>query len=168
MSNSISTIENTDNHGQNTIAQSPANTGGNRYFNQYSNGLAYLNGFREFGAEGKPTRFAVQMSVIQGSADDVHYEYHDLVVSSETALGVLMENRMAIDDENQKVLVRFHMTNPRAKAFVYKQGARAGELGTSIGGFLTRVMSLKIDGVLIYEDTRLFGEEADVQSVANA
>ncbi|WP_299772465.1 DUF3577 domain-containing protein [uncultured Pseudoteredinibacter sp.] len=150
--------------------QQPAqsSTEQNRYFNQYSNGIGYINGIREFGEEGKATRYAAQISVLQGSVDDVHYEYHDLVISSETALGVLMENRPAIEDENQKVLLRFHMTNPRAKGFVYKQGDRAGEIGTSIGGFLTRVMSLKVDGELIYEDTRLFGEESDVSQAANA
>ena len=46
-----------------------------RYFNEYASGIGYLNGVREFGAEGKLTRHAVQVSVIQGPENDVHYEY---------------------------------------------------------------------------------------------
>jgi len=139
----------------------------NRYFNEYANGIGYLNSIREFGANGKPGRFAAQISVIQGPADNVHYEYHDLIISSETVLGVLMEHREAIESEESNVLIRFNMANPRAKAFIYKQGERAGEIGAAIGGFLTRILSMKINGELVYEDQRTFNDREDSRQAAN-
>jgi len=137
-----------------------------RYFNEYASGIGYLNGIREFGAEGKPTRYAAQIAVIQGPENDVHYEYHDLIIASETVLKVVLEHREAIEDEHVKVIVRFKMANPRAKPFIYKQGKRAGELGATIGGFLTRILSLKINGEQVYEDTRTFdNQDTSAQAV---
>lgn len=137
-----------------------------RYFNEYASGIGYLNGIREFGAEGKPTRYVAQIAVIQGPENDVYYEYHDLIIASETVLKVVLEHREAIEDENVKVIVRFKMANPRAKPFIYKQGKRAGELGASIGGFLTRILSLKINGDQVYEDTRTFdNQDTSAQAV---
>ena len=137
-----------------------------RYFNEYASGIGYLNGIREFGAEGKPTRYAAQVAVIQGPENDVHYEYHDLIIASETALKVVLEHREAIENEDVKVIVRFKMANPRAKPFIYKQGKHAGELGATIGGFLTRILSLKINGEQVYEDTRTFdGQDTSAQAV---
>jgi len=139
----------------------------NRYFNEYANGIGYLNSIREFGAEGKSERYAAQVSVIQGPADNVHYEYHDLVISSETVLGVVLEHREAIEAEEVNVLIRFNMANPRAKAFIYKKGERAGELGAAIGGFLTRIHSMKIDGELVYEDQRTFDNHTEAPQAVN-
>ena len=137
-----------------------------RYFNEYASGIGYLNGVREFGAEGKPSRHAVQVAVIQGPENDVHYEYHDLIIASETVLKVVLEHREAIDNEDVKVIVRFKMANPRAKPFIYKQGKHAGELGATIGGFLTRILSLKINGEQVYEDTRTFdNQDTSAQAV---
>ena len=138
-----------------------------RYFNEYANGIGYLNAIRDISAEGKSPRYAAQVSVIQGPADNVHYEYHDLIVGAETALGVILENREAIESDDAKVLIRFNMANPRAKAFIYKQGERAGELGSAIGGFLTRILTLKVNNELVYEDDRVFDDQAGSQQVAN-
>ena len=146
---------------------SSANAEANRYFNEYANGIGYLNSIRQFGADGKPNRYAAQISVIQGPADNVHYEYHDLIISSEAVLGVVMEHREAIESEESTVLIRFNMANPRAKAFIYKQGDRAGELGATIGGFLTRIHSMKINGELVYEDQRAFEDQEDSRQAAN-
>jgi|GEM_PF-3023525 len=55
------------------INKPSASAENNRYFNEYANGIGYLNSIREFGAKGKPERYAAQVSVIQGSADNVHY-----------------------------------------------------------------------------------------------
>ncbi|MEE8058258.1 MAG: DUF3577 domain-containing protein [Pseudomonadales bacterium] len=143
----------------------PADT--HRYFNEYANGIGYLNSIREFGGEGKPTRIAAQVSVIQGPADKVHYEFHDLIISSETVLGVIMEHREAIDNDDANVLIRFNMANPRAKAFIYKKGERAGELGSVMGGFLTRILTMKVNGVLVYEDERLFDDNEDSRQAVN-
>lgn len=138
-----------------------------RYFNEYANGIGYLNAIRDISGEGKPPRYAAQVSVIQGPADNVHYEYHDLIVGAETALGVILENREAIESDDAKVLIRFNMANPRAKAFIYKQGERAGELGSSIGGFLTRILTLKVNNELVYEDDRVFDDQSGSHQVAN-
>lgn len=145
----------------------PANSEDTRYFNEYASGIGYLNRIREFDVEGKPTRFAAQVSVIQGPEDKVHYEYHDLVIASDVVLGVVMEHRAAIEDENSKVIIRFKMANPRAKAFIYQQGERAGELGATISGFLTRIMTLKINGELVYEDKRTFDGQGESRQAVN-
>lgn len=139
----------------------------NRYFNEYASGIGYLNSIREFSAEGKPERYAAQVSIIQGPADNVHYEFHDLIVSSETALSVLLEHQQAIESDEAKVLIRFNMANPRAKAFIYKKGERAGEAGAVIGGLLTRILSLKINGELVYEDQRIFDDQETAAQAAN-
>ncbi|WP_339672432.1 DUF3577 domain-containing protein [Dasania marina] len=149
------------------IDKTSATADNNRYFNEYANGIGYLNSIREFGAEGKPERYAVQVSVIQGPADNVHYEYHDLIISSETVLGVVLEHRESIEAEEAIVLIRFNMANPRAKAFIYKHGDRAGELGAAIGGFLTRIHSMKINGELVYEDQRTFDDQEESPQAVN-
>ena len=143
----------------NSIENNNSASAETRYFNQYANGFGYLNGIRDISKEGEPERYAAQISVLQGSADDVHYEYHDLIVSSEIVLGVLLEHREAIETEDAKVLIHFNMANPRANPFIYKQGKRTGELGASIGGFLTRIRTMKINGDLIHEDQRTFDDQ---------
>ena len=137
-----------------------------RYFNEYASGIGYLNNIREFVVEGKPKRYAAQVSVIQGPADNVHYEYRDLVISSEAALGAVLEHREAIESEQDNVLIHFNMANPRAKAFIYKQGERAGELGSAISGFLTRIRSMKINSQLVYEDQRTFEDTEESSQIA--
>ena len=139
----------------------------NRYFNQYANGIGYLNSIREFGADGKPSRYAVQVSVIQGPADNVHYESHDLVIASKTVLAKVVEYQQAIESEDTKVLIHFNMINPRAQPFMYKKGDRAGELGSVISGFLSRILSLKIDGELVYKDQRTFDDQEGASQAVN-
>ena len=147
--------------------QPSATAESNRYFNEYANGIGYLNSIRQFGAEGKPNRYAAQVSVIQGPADNVHYEHHDLVIASETVLATVLEHQQAIESDDTKVLIHFNMTNPRAKAFMYKQGDRAGELGAVISGFLSRILSLKINGERVYEDQRSFDNHEESSQAVN-
>mgnify|MGYP001063708110 FL=1 len=122
-----------------------------RYFNEYVQGLGYLNSIRDIGSE-KKVCFAAQVSALQGASEHVEYVYHDLMVTSERVLKVIMDHRQAIENDDANVLVHFKMTNPRPKPFIYKQGERAGELGATIGGFLTRIVSMKVNGELVYED----------------
>ena len=96
----------------------------NRYFNEYANGIGYLNSIREFGAEGKLKRYAAQVSVIQGPAENVHYEYHDLIISSETVLGVVLEHREAIEAEEANVLIRFNIHFTLVKSSATLQNLR--------------------------------------------
>ena len=151
----------------NNTDQPSAAAESNRYFNEYANGIGYLNSIRAFSAEGKPNRYAAQVSVIQGPADNVHYEYHDLVIASETVLATVLEHQQAIENEDTKVLIHFNMTNPRAKAFMYKKGDRTGELGSVMSGFLSRILSLKINGELMYEDQRTFDNHEESAQAAN-
>lgn len=157
----MSQLTQTANSNTTSNTSPPATAGEIRYFNEYANGIGYLNSVREFAIEGKPVRYAAQVSVIQGPADNVHYEYHDLVIVSETALAVVRQYRDAIDAEDTKVLIRFSMTNPRAKAFVYKHGERAGETGVAIGGFLSRIFSVKLNGELVYTDPSVMSDQQD-------
>lgn len=135
----------------NENSKDTSNTEVKRYFNEYVQGLGYLNSIRDFGSENKAC-LAVQISALQGSADHVEYIYHDLIVTSERTLKVIMDHRQVIEDDDTNVLVHFKMTNPRPKPFVYKHGERAGELGATIGGFLTRILLIKVNGELVYED----------------
>ncbi len=139
----------------------------NRYFNEYASGIGYLNSVREFGDDGKPSQVSVQISVIQGSSDQIHYEYHDLIVPNEKVRSVILNHRGAIEDNDVNVVICFKMVNPRAKAFTYKHGDRAGELGTAIGGILTRVLSLKLNGELVYEDENQPDRQHTTRQVAN-
>jgi len=82
-------------------------------------------------------------------------------------LGVVLEHQKAIKAEETNVLICFNMANHRAKAFIYKQGERAGELRTAIGGFLTRIHSMKINGELVYEDQRTFDDQGETPQAAN-
>lgn len=147
--------------------QASATTENNRYFNEYATGIGYLNSVRQFGNDGKSSQVSVQVSVIQGPVDQVHYEYHDLIAPSEKVRSVLFNHLDAIEDEDTTVVIRFRMVNPRAKAFTYKQGDRAGELGTAIGGVLTRVISLKVNGELVYADEQASDDEAGMRQSAN-
>ena len=151
----------------NNPTQSSATAESNRYFNEYANGIGYLNSIRQIGAEGKPKRYAAQVSVIQGPANNVHYEYHELVIASETVLTTVLEYQQAIESEGTKVLIHFNMTNPRAQPFMYKKGDRAGELGSVISGFLSRILSLKINGELVYEDQRTFDDQEGPSQAVN-
>ena len=146
---------------------SSATADNDRYFNEYASGLGYLNAFKELGDEGQPGYLSVQVSVIQGHADQVHYEYHDLIAASEQVRNVILDHRDAIEDAESKVLIHFKMVNPRAKAFTYKHGDRAGELGTAIGGILTRINSLKVNGEVIYLDNQTMDGEPENRQRAN-
>lgn len=147
--------------------QTSATAESNRYFNEYASGIGYLNSVREFGDTGKPSQVSVQISVIQGSADQIHYEYHDLIVPNDKVRSVILNHREAIDDNDVNAVICFKMVNPRAKAFTYKHGDRAGELGTAIGGILTRVLSLKLNGELVYEDETQREAKQTPRQVAN-
>ncbi|MDA1370269.1 MAG: DUF3577 domain-containing protein [Proteobacteria bacterium] len=126
-----------------------------RYFNEFGSGLAYVNSISEFVDAGK-TRNHLHMSVIQGPENNVHYEYHRLLVVSEYPYDAIMKQREAIQAKGVKVLIRFKMVNPRVEKFIKRSGEDAGELGTCIGGILTRILTMKVDGELVFEDKRTF------------
>lgn len=124
------------------------------YFKEYVKGVGYLNSLKSTTND----RFAVKIAAFQGRPDDMHYEYHDLIVGSTTALSILHEYIEEIENEDIKVIIRFNFVNPRANPFMFKNGERAGQPGASIGGILTRVMSLKVDGEDVYKDERTFDD----------
>lgn len=146
--------------------QRSASADNNRYFNEHASGIGYLNAFKELGDEGQPGFLSVQVSVIQGPSDDVHYEYHDLIATSERVRNAILAHRDAIEDSESNVLIHFKMVNPRAKAFTYKQGERAGELGTAIGGILTRINTLKVNGEVVYQDESTSDREPETRQRA--
>jgi len=133
-----------------------------RYFNEFGSGLAYVNSISEFVDAGK-TRNHLHMSVIQGPENNVHYEYHRLLVVSEYPYDAIMKQREAIQAKGVKVLIRFKMVNPRVEKFIKRSGEDAGELGTCIGGILTRILTMKVDGELVFEDKRTF-EHSNAQN----
>ena len=136
-------------------AESPSSTKEDtRYFNEFGSGLAYVNGISEFQDNDK-TRTHLHLSVIQGPENNVHYEYHRLLVVSDCPYEAIMEHREAIETKGTRVLIRFNMVNPRVEKFIKRSGDVAGEFGTCIGGILT----MKIDGELVFEDTRTFDND---------
>ena len=135
-------------------AKTPA-TADNEYYNEYVKGVGYLNSFKPaFNNEG----YIVKIAVLQGRNGSMRYESHELVVGSATAVDILNEYQESIDNEGVKVLIRFNMINPQARAFIHKAGSRKGLPGAVIGGVLTRVMLVKIDGKQVYRDERTFDD----------
>lgn len=130
----------------------------NGYYNEYAKGVGYLNSFKpSFNNEG----YVVKVAVLQGRAGDMRYEPHELIVGSATAVDILTEYQESIDNEDVKVLIRFNMINPQARAFIHKSGNRKGLPGAVIGGVLTRIMLVKVDGKQVYKDERTFDESQE-------
>ncbi|MGS2722130.1 DUF3577 domain-containing protein [Porticoccus sp. GXU_MW_L64] len=140
------------------------NADNSHYFNQYSSGIAYVNALKEFKASDGSLRYGVKLAVLQGPVDNVHYEYHDLIITSEVTLNALLAQKEDINNEDVKVIAHFNMSNPRSKSFIYKSGKKVGQIGTSIGGFLTRIFYLKVDGNEVYKDERIFDDAETVTS----
>ncbi|PHS00157.1 MAG: hypothetical protein COA78_24220 [Blastopirellula sp.] len=125
------------------------------YINQRSHGFAYINSISEFVDNGK-NRTHLHMSVLQGPVKNIHYEYHRLLVVSDYAYEAILKYREAIETKGVKVFISFNMVNPHVEKYIKRSGDDTGEFAACIGGILTRVLTIKVDGELVFEDTRTF------------
>lgn len=129
----------------------PDSSGIREYVDQYSKGIASVKDIFEDEGSGK---YIVKVSIMQGDVKNMDFIFHRLTVSSEIALGILLEHRDAIINNDIKVVAHINVTNPRPFAFINKQGDNAGKASAIMVGYLSRIRRLLIDGELVYKDER--------------
>ncbi len=108
------------------------------FYQEHISGIAYLTEIVHQTAKHAEPAYIARLLVLQGASTNIHYEYHELTVASEQVLEAVLryEENLAGDG---KVLVRFKMLNPRARAFFYQAEGNEVRLGSSITGLLTHI-----------------------------
>lgn len=123
------------------------------YFDLHTTGIGYLNRARSVPVK-KSSFYAVDISALRGSNEDVEYTRFDCRVSGEEAERLVKEYMPSINDENQHVLVGFKIGDIYPETFVYGKGKKAGETGVSLKGRLLFIEWIKVDGRMVYKAPR--------------
>ncbi len=120
------------------------------YFREHAGGFGYVFGLNCVSAQGALSRYVAKLFVLQGVGEQMHYEYHELVVANEDLIQQLRDHQAAIEDEDRKVLVQFAMVNPRARTYVQRSAEQEPKIMGFISGFLVDIRSIKIDDQVVY------------------
>ena len=128
------------------------NTQEKTYFNLHVTGLGYLNRIREVPVKRGDNFFAVDISAMHGSSDDVQYTRFDCRVSGKEAESILAQIKPMIEDDKNKVLVGFKLGDLYPETFVYQKGKKTGQTGVSLKARLLRIEWVKVNGKMIEVD----------------
>ncbi len=115
------------------------------YFDLHTQGIGYLNRVRKVTPKRSKPFWAVDISALHGSADNVEYTRFDCRVSGRKAQEIIELLEQAIKDD-KKVLVGFKIGDIYPDVFVYQSGDKQGQTGVSLKGRLLQITWAKIDG----------------------
>ncbi len=118
------------------------------YFDLHTTGLGYANRMREVKVRGQ-NFWAVDISALRGSTDDVEYTKFDCRISGREALEVLTRFKADIDAK-KKVLVGFKVGDIYPETFTFEKGEKAGQTGVVLKGRLLQVAWVKVDGKTVF------------------
>lgn len=124
---------------------SDSNSNQATYFDLHVTGIGYLNRVRNVTPNRADPFWAVDVSALHGSADNVEYTYFDCRVSGRKAQEVIEMLEQAIKDK-KKVLVGFKIGDIYPDLFTYQSGNKKGQTGVSLKGRLLTISWAKIDG----------------------
>jgi hypothetical protein len=125
-----------------------------KYFDLHTTGVGYLNRVRTVKPDRGEHFLAVDISALQGAADNVHYTRFDCRVYGKEAIRVIERLRAPIESDAHKVFVAFKIGDLYSETFIYKKGDRAGETGVSLKSRLLRIAWAKVDGETVYTAPR--------------
>ncbi len=129
-----------------------------KYFDLHTTGFGYLNRMREVSLKRSQSFWAIDISALHGSADDVQYTKFDCRISGSEAQEILLKFKPDIDAK-KKVLIGFKIGDIYPDTFVYEKGDKAGQTGVVLKGRLLRVAWVKVDGQTLYSAPK--DEQAD-------
>lgn len=118
------------------------------YFDLHTTGLGYANRMREVKVRGQ-NFWAVDISALRGSSDDVEYTKFDCRISGREALEVMTRFKADIDAK-KKVLVGFKIGDIYPETFTFEKGEKAGQTGVVLKGRLLQVAWVKVDGKTVF------------------
>lgn len=137
---------------QHTRFSSPRNQ---REFKQYlgfDKKFGYLHELRKLNNDGNT--YTVRISVPVGQSDSrndtIRYINFELYVKPAEALMCFFEHREAIADENKKVTIRFSCSNIYPKAHIAQNGKHSGEAVATLGGNLSYLHTMKVEGHIVH------------------
>ncbi len=117
-----------------------------KYFDLHVTGIGYVNRIRNVPVKrGKPF-FAVDISALHGSTEEIQYTRFDCRVSGKTAQAIIEQIQPVIEDDRNRVLVGFKLGDLYSETFVYQKGEKAGQTGVSLKARLLRIEWVKVNG----------------------
>lgn len=126
-----------------------------KFIDLHATGLGYLCRVRDVKpSKGKPF-LACTINAFHGEVrgdgekSELTYVKFDMRVYGEQAIQDVRQLEAAANNENQKVLVKFNISDFYLDTFVYKNGEKAGQTGTVLKGRLLKIHFAKVDGELV-------------------
>jgi len=123
-----------------------------KYFDLHIMGIGYLNRVRKVPVKRGNPFFAVDISALHGSSQDVQYTRFDCRVSGSEAQAIIEQVQPMIEDDKTKVLIGFKLSDLYSETFVYQKGDKAGQTGVSLKARLLRIEWVKVNGKQIEFD----------------
>lgn len=111
--------------------------------------FGYLHEIREVPTQNSKT-YTARIAVPVGQGERMNYVNFELYIKSADALLVFLEKLEVINDDETKVTIRFSCTNTHPRAYVAKNGQREGQAIPYMGGNLSYLYSMKVDGHAVY------------------
>jgi len=123
-----------------------------KYFDLHITGIGYLNRVREVPVKRGAPFFAVDVSALHGSHQDIQYTRFDCRVSGKEAQAIIEQIQPMIEDDKNKVLIGFKLGDLYTETFIYQQDEKAGQTGVSLKARLLRIEWVKLNGETIKLD----------------
>jgi len=117
-----------------------------KYFDLHITGIGYLNRIRKVPVKRGNPFFAVDISALHGSSQDVQYTRFDCRVSGTEAQAIIEQIQPLIEDDKIKVLIGFKLSDLYTDTFVYQRGEKEGQTGVSLKARLLRIEWVKVNG----------------------
>jgi len=117
-----------------------------KYFDLHVTGIGYVNRIRNVPVKrGKPF-YAVDISALHGSTEDIQYTRFDCRVSGKRAQAIIEQIRPMTEDDKNRVLVGFKLGDLYPETFLYRKGDKEGQTGVSLKARLLRIEWVKVNG----------------------
>ncbi len=129
--------------------KSQGNQSGYSQWLRHKKVFGYLHSVREI-PDSFPTKIGATISVPQGENLDRNWELFQVVVNSYDAHMLFNEYKVAVEDKETNVTVRFDVTNTRSGHFIVEEGADKGKIVDCIDCTLTNLSSMSINGDVVY------------------
>lgn len=130
------------------------------YNDLHTTGLGYLNRARTVTPENGEPYESVSISGLRGKKKKPKYTYYDTTVVGGEALEFITAHKSAINDRDQKLLVRFRISDEEPTS--YMGGENKTDRRHVIKGRLIRIFWAELNGEVILQSTE--GSENDQDS----
>ncbi|WP_289394415.1 STY4534 family ICE replication protein [Mannheimia haemolytica] len=135
------------------------------YFNLHTTGIGYLSNIRTVAPKKGDEFLACTIGALIGEAGEgakAEYRYFDCKVVGEAAIDLVNRAKASVEAD-KKVLISFVLADLWTDTFTYQKDGKnhkKGDAGVMLKARLIRIKSVKIDGVVKYQEP----EKIDAQS----